>query len=318
MYACIDLGSNSFHLLIARWHEGGYDIVERFSDKVQLGEGLVEGGNITQQAFDRGLKCLDTFRHALARYPIEKCWAVGTNALRTAANAGQFLQKASEKGFVIDVVPGLEEAALVYAGVVSALPADNTPRLVIDIGGGSTELVVGAGPKRLQSHSMAIGCISWRDTWFTDPPRNESALSKRLDDAAQASADTFACVAGDLKTTPWREVYASSGTAKMLSAVCSHKSRQQRSAPGVTLATLQALKADVMRTVLEPGFGLPGLKNGRRELILPGWAVLHGFMTACQVDDLNFSPSALREGMLHYLTQASVTGESPLHVLRGQ
>lgn len=316
MYACIDLGSNSFHLLIARWHEGSYDIVERFSDKVQLGEGLVEGGNITQQAFDRGLRCLETFRQALARYPIEHRWAVGTNALRTAANAGQFLQKASEMGFVIDVVPGLEEAALVYAGVISALPADDTSRLVIDIGGGSTELVVGAGPKRLQSHSMAIGCISWRDIWFSNLPRTESALSQCLDDAAQASANVFAGVAGELAATPWHEVYASSGTAKMLSAVCTHKNQQQRSAPGVTLATLQALKSDVMRTVLEPGFSLPGLKNGRRELILPGWAVLHGFMTACQVTDLNFSPSALREGMLHYLARASATGESPLHVLR--
>tara|TARA_R100001015_G_C4605944_1_gene160988 strand:- start:870 stop:1370 length:501 start_codon:yes stop_codon:yes gene_type:complete len=166
---------------------------------------------------------------------------------------------------------------------------------------------------------MAIGCIRWRDTWFRNPPQTASALSQRLDDAAQASAEVFAGVADELAATPWREVYASSGTAKMLSAVCAHKSQLTRSAsPGVTLATLQALKADVMRTVLEPGFALPGLKNGRRELILPGWAVLHGFMTACQVTDLYFSPSALREGMLHYLAKASATGESPLHVLRAR
>lgn len=318
MYACIDLGSNSFHLLIARWHEGSYDIVERFSEKVQLGEGLVQGGAITQRAFDRGLACLDTFRLALARYPIERCWAVGTNALRTASNAGQFLRRAGEKGFIVDVVPGLEEAALVYAGVVSALPADDTPRLVIDVGGGSTELVVGAGQNRLQSHSMAIGCISWRDSWFRNPPRTESALSQCLDDAVTASAAVFSAVAGELATTPWQEAYASSGTAKMLSAVCAHKSQHSRPAPGVTLETLQALKTDIMKTVLEPGYSLPGLKNGRRELILPGWAVLNGFMTACRVTDLNFSPSALREGMLHYLGQASLKGESPLHALRAQ
>lgn len=318
MYACIDLGSNSFHLLIARWHEGSYDIVERFSEKVQLGEGLVDGGVITPMAFQRGLACLDTFRQALARYPVERCWAVGTNALRTAGNADQFLRKASEKGIVIDVVPGLEEAALVYAGVISALPADQIPRLVIDIGGGSTELVVGVGQHRLQSHSMAIGCISWRDSWFRQPPRTESALSQCLDDAVQASVEVFSGVADALAETPWREAYASSGTAKMLSAVCAHKYQDKRAVPGVTLETLQALKADIMRTVLEPGFSLPGLKNGRRELILPGWAVLNGFMTACQVTDLNFSPSALREGMLHYLAQAAIKGESPLHVLRAQ
>lgn len=318
MYACIDLGSNSFHLLIARWHDGSYDIVERFSEKVQLGEGVAKSGVISQHALERGLACLDTFRQALARYPIERCWAVGTNALRIAHNADQFLRRANEKGFAIDVVPGLEEAALVYAGVISALPADQTPRLVIDIGGGSTELVVGAGQRRLQSHSMAIGCISWRDLWFRDLPHTESALSQRLDDAADAAAEVFAGVACTLTQTPWREVYASSGTAKMLSAVCARKSKHKRSAPGVTLETLQSLKADIMRTVLERGFSLPGLKNGRRELILPGWAVLNGFMTACQVTDLDFSPSALREGMLHYLAQASVTGESPLHALRAR
>lgn len=317
MYACIDLGSNSFHLLIARWHEGSYDIVERFSEKVQLGEGLVAGGAITQRAFDRGLACLDTFRQALARYPIERCWAVGTNALRTASNADEFLRRAGEKGFVIDVVPGLEEAALVYAGVISALPADDTPRLVIDIGGGSTELVIGAGPGRLQSHSMAIGCISWRDSWFTNPPRTESALSQCLDDAVLASTEVFSTVARELATTPWQEAYASSGTAKMLSAVCAHKNQYKRSAPGVTLETLQSLKTDIMKTVLVPGYSLPGLKNGRRELIMPGWAVLNGFMTACQVADLNFSPSALREGMLHYLAQAALRDESPLRALRG-
>jgi exopolyphosphatase/guanosine-5'-triphosphate,3'-diphosphate pyrophosphatase len=243
---------------------------------------------------------------------------VGTNALRTAANADEFLRQASDKGFVIDVVPGLDEAALVYAGVISALPTDDTPRLVIDIGGGSTELVVGAGQNRLQSHSMAIGCISWRDSWFSNLPQTESALSQRMDDATQAAADVFAGVSGTLSTTPWQEAYASSGTAKMLSAVCAQKKRSQRTSPGVTLKSLQALKTDIMRTVLEPGYSLPGLKNGRRELILPGWAVLNGFMTACQVTDLQFSPSALREGMLHYLAQASFRGESPLHVLRAQ
>ena len=316
MYACIDLGSNSFHLLIARWHKGSYDIVERFSEKVQLGEGLAESGVINQRAFDRGLACLDTFRQALSRYPVEHCWAVGTNALRMAENADQFLRKASEKGFTVDVVPGLEEAALVYAGVISALPVDETPRLVIDIGGGSTELVVGAGQHRLQVHSMAIGCISWRDLWFRNPPRSESVLSHSMDDAVNAAAEVFAGVSKALAETPWREVYASSGTAKMLSLVCAQKNQHRPLATGVTLETLQSLKVDIMRATLEPGFALPGLKNSRRELILPGWAVLNGFMTACQVTELNFSPSALREGMLHYLAQASIRGESPLHALR--
>lgn len=315
MYACIDLGSNSFHLLIARWQNGDYEIVERFSEKVQLGEGVASSRQINASAFQRGLRCLDTFRHALARYPVDHCWAVGTNALRIADNADEFLQQAADKGFKIDVVSGLEEAALVYAGVISALPDSDTPRLVIDIGGGSTELVTGLGQQRLQAHSMAIGCISWRDTWFNDIPQQPEELGLLMEKAAQDAFLIFASVSPQLRTTPWQEVYASSGTAKMLSAICA-QNLPASAGTGVSLQGLLSLQEKIVRTTLDPKYSLPGLKNGRRDLVLPGWAVLTGFMRACQITELNFSPSALREGMLHYLVQAALKHESPLHELQ--
>jgi exopolyphosphatase/pppGpp-phosphohydrolase len=106
MFACIDLGSNSFHLLVARWHNGRHEIVERFSEKVQLGEGLATSGHINSAAFARGLACLDAFALALKRYPISHQWAVGTNALRVADNAGDFIAKAQSRGFCVDVVTG--------------------------------------------------------------------------------------------------------------------------------------------------------------------------------------------------------------------
>ncbi|MDP1757841.1 MAG: exopolyphosphatase, partial [Pseudohongiella sp.] len=157
MYACVDLGSNSFHLLIARWHDGAHEIVERFSEKVQLGEGLSQSLTINAEAFQRGLLCLEAFALALERYPIKYLWVVGTNALRVADNSQDFITQAKSRGFDVDVVTGLEEAALVYAGVMSALPQDDQVRLVIDIGGGSTELIVGKGPDQLQAHSLPIG-----------------------------------------------------------------------------------------------------------------------------------------------------------------
>jgi exopolyphosphatase/guanosine-5'-triphosphate,3'-diphosphate pyrophosphatase len=318
MFACIDLGSNSFHLLIARWKNGSHEIVERFSEKVQLGEGLARSGQISPAAFARGVACLDTFSAALRRYPVTHVWAAGTNALRVASNAQAFLQEAEARGFAVDVVTGLEEATLIYAGVMTSLPDDDNNRLVVDIGGGSTELIVGRGSRQLQAHSIPVGCVSWRDEWFAEPPRDAASLKQRLDQAAVAAEEVFATVADKLATTPWVDVYASSGTAKMLSALCS-----QRVAPGsaplvVEMDVLQSLESDIIQISLSPQLSLRGLKNSRRELVLPGWAVLLGFMRANNIRALNFSHSALREGMLHFLVEASRLNESPLHVLRAR
>lgn len=316
MYACIDLGSNSFHLLIVRWRDGAHEVVERFSEKVQLGEGVSEHGIISPAAFQRGLLCLDAFALALERYPITYLWAVGTNALRVAGNAAEFILQAKVRGFNIEVVTGLEEAALVYAGVMSAMPLDSKTRLVVDIGGGSTELVIGKGLQQLQAHSLTIGCVSWRDRWFSPLPVSENLLSQRLQDAAYAAEQVFSHVADQLALSQWEEVYASSGTAKMLSAICAQKYPDSANAALVELNMLTALKGDIVTLGLNPARALPGLKNSRKELLLPGWAVLMGFMRANKINSLHFSPAALREGMLHYIIKAREVSDSPLHVLR--
>jgi exopolyphosphatase/guanosine-5'-triphosphate,3'-diphosphate pyrophosphatase len=316
MYACIDLGSNSFHLLIARWHNGAHEIVERFSEKVQLGEGISHSQRISPAAFERGLLCLEAFAVALERYPISYRWAVGTNALRVAENAADFIQEAKAAGFDIDVVTGLEEAALVYAGVMSAIPADNQTRLVVDIGGGSTELIVGKAAEQLQAHSLAIGCVSWRDHWFNSQWTDEQLLRQRMADAADAAKHVFLEVGQQLASCTWSEVYASSGTAKMLSTICAQKFYGTASPGLVNVDMLKALENDIVNLGLNPNLSLPGLKNSRKELLLPGWAVLTGFMEAYRITNLHFSPAALREGMLHYIIRARELNDSPLHVLR--
>jgi exopolyphosphatase/guanosine-5'-triphosphate,3'-diphosphate pyrophosphatase len=316
MYACIDLGSNSFHLLIARWHNGAHEIVERFSEKVQLGEGISHSQRISPAAFQRGLLCLEAFAVALERYPISYRWSVGTNALRVAENASDFIQEAKAAGFDIDVVTGLEEAALVYAGVMSAIPADNQTRLVVDIGGGSTELIVGKAAEQLQSHSLAIGCVSWRYRWFNSQWTDEQLLRQRMADAADAAKHVFLEVGQQLASCSWSEVYASSGTAKMLSTICAQKFYGTASPGLVNVDMLKALENDIVHLGLNPNLSLPGLKNSRKELLLPGWAVLTGFMEAYRITNLHFSPAALREGMLHYIIKAKELNDSPLHVLR--
>lgn len=315
MYACIDLGSNSFHLLIARQRNGKHDIIERFSDKVQLGEGIASTLRITPAAFARGLACLERFQSVLATYPVEYQWAVGTNALRLAGNADEFLAAARERGFDIDVVSGLEEAALIYAGVVSALPASDEKRLVFDIGGGSTELIVGQGHQRLLTRSMQIGCVGWRDLWFQDVPTERKALRDHLNRASDAAAAVFQEAAGDLSAHSWQRVYASSGTAKMFDAICQQRS-DFTAGQAVSRDALLTLESDILRTALDPDFQLPGLRSTRRDLLLPGWAVLNGLMQAAGISSLQFSPTALREGMLHYLAKSAVSHASPLSALK--
>lgn len=317
MFACIDLGSNSFHLLIARLENGQHEIVERFSEKVQLGAGLMSNGLIQQDAFERGLECLAHFVSAMDAHPVEHRWAVGTNALRIARNAGDFLKAASELGIDIDVVSGEEEAALVYAGVSSAMSVLPESQLVVDIGGGSTEIVFGHGMQRSAVFSLPIGCVSWRDKWFSElDSEDQAGIEKKLLAAADDARQVFSQVAEQLCEEHWESVRASSGTAKMLSLICSARESGEVTPEGVSIDTLKALQAEVVRTAIDPEFELPGLKSSRRELVLPGWSVLRGFMEALQVETLEFSPAALREGMLYYMREGSLRNEAPLHVLK--
>lgn len=316
MFACIDLGSNSFHLLIARQLNGKHEVIERFSEKVQLGAGLMSNGLIQNEALARGLECLKHFAAAMESHPVKYTWAVGTNALRIAKNADDFLAAAAELGISIDVVSGEEEAALVYAGVSSALPSLPERQLVVDIGGGSTEIVFGHGMQRNAVFSLPIGCVSWRDKWFSEIEADEAGLAEQLEAASADARQVFADVAEQLKDECWQSVRASSGTAKMLSLICSARESGSSSPKGVSLDTLMSLQGDVIRTALDPDFELPGLKPSRRELVLPGWAVLKGFMQALHVDALEFSPAALREGMLYYMREGSLRNEAPLRVLK--
>lgn len=300
MYACIDLGSNSFHLLIAEWQDGKSQIVERFSHIVQLGEGVALTGEISPAAFQRGIDCLQEFADVMARYPIRQYWALGTNALRLSRNAPQFLEQARVLGLDVSVITGVQEALLVYLGVQSGLPRSDDVRLVVDIGGGSTEVIIGVQDTRLVTRSLPIGCVSWRDQYFAKPAHAPSQLVRTLDDAVDAAQAVFESIRGECMQHPWAQAYASSGTAKMLAAIC-----QMRGFPEgqITLQALLSLRADVLACAADPNALLPGLKDRRKDLLMPGWAVLVGLMRAYEIEQIQFSPTALREGMLHFMMQ---------------
>lgn len=303
MHACIDLGSNSFHLLIGEWDSGQIRIVERLSEKVQLGENVRSTGHISEQAFERGINCLRRFKLLMRQYPLEQYWALGTNTFRVTDNAEAFITAAAEIGIDISIITGVQEAVLIYAGVISDLPVSDTHRLIIDIGGGSTELIIGRHHNRLLTESLAIGSVAWRDRFFADAGNDKKALSAAMDTAQSAAREVFDKVAPGVKRAGWQEAHASSGTIKMLKAICEAQGGEEGM---IALSHLLELKPLLAKTIAKQRI-LPGLKETRRDLLLPGWAVLSGLMQAYGIERLRFSATALREGMLDFMVKNEKT-----------
>ena len=303
MYACIDLGSNSFHILIGEWIDGRIKIIERCSDSVQLGEDVRKTGRISEVAFQRGLDCLRHFKSLMDQYPIEQYWALGTNTFRVTENSRQFIDAALEIGIEISTISGVQEAVLIYAGVTTSLPVSDRHRLVIDIGGGSTEIIIGHRHSRLLTESMAIGSVAWRDRFFAEASSDEALLERQLVKATEASVAVFEGIAPGVQKAVWHEAYASSGTVKMLANICQSQGYGKGEIP---LQALLDLKSAMIAAIAHRQ-DLPGLKERRRELLLPGWAVLVGLMQAYSVDCINFSATALREGMLDFMVKNKKT-----------
>ena len=303
MHACIDLGSNSFHLLIGEWQQGKIEIVERLSEKVQLGENVSQTGRISTAAFERGLACLRRFAHLMAQYPLQQYWALGTNTFRVTDNADAFIARAGGIGIEISVISGVQEAVLIYAGVITELPSSDIHRLVVDIGGGSTEVIVGSHHQRLLTDSLLIGSVAWRDHFFSDVSPDTESILLAMDAGRQAAIEVFAAIAPGVARCGWKQAYASSGTVKMLAAIC-----QEQGDPAgiVSLNALRDLKPLLAYTIAEHE-ELAGLKEARRDLLLPGWCVLSGLMEAYQVPFVQFSSTALREGMLDFMVRNGKT-----------
>lgn len=306
MYACIDLGSNSFHLLIGEWEDGRIRIIERLSEKVQLGENVGATGEISPQAFERGLECLHRFKLLMKQYPVIRYWALGTNTFRVAKNTDAFVQAAKVKGIDISVITGIQEAVLIYAGVITALPLNDEHRLVFDIGGGSTEIILGKRHERLLTESMPIGSVSWRDKFFSARDVSLHNILEQMDEGTAAARAVFSSIAPGIKRAQWNTAFASSGTVKMLSQICE---AHGYGAKQIELSALLNLK-DNFAAAIANETELPGLKERRRDLLLAGWCILVGLMEAYEVETIEFSGTALREGMLDFMVKNEKTFQS--------
>ena len=288
----IDLGSNSFHLVIARVDEHGFTIVDREKEAVRLAAGLDEDGNLTDEATNRAMRCLARFGERVRELPTDCVRVVGTNTLRKARNALPFLIRASATlgHHRIEVVSGREEARLIYQGV--SRDFDNPGRrLVVDIGGGSTELIVGQDRDPLSLDSLYMGCVSWSLRFFSDGLYTKEKL-KRAITAAEVELET---VAARYRAQDWDHALGASGTCNAIERVLLETGL---SPDGITAKGLKALRDSILDAGSAQSLSLPGLSDVRREVFVGGVAILSGVFRSLELEKMTAVGSALREGLL--------------------
>jgi len=294
LLAAIDLGSNSFHLLIAKIEHGEMRPVEALAEKVQLGAGLEEG-RLTQEAIDRGLECLGRFAQLLESVEPERVRAVGTNALRAASNRYEFTGPAKRTlGTRVDVIYGREEARLVYLGVAHTLADDVKSRLVIDIGGGSTELIIGERfePQRLES--LQMGCVSFGQAFFPGGKINKSHYRQAYDQARLLLSP----IRHQYQARHWLDCVGSSGTLRTVEAILT---QQGWSEGGIDRQGLRRLEEKLLGFKAMDKIELEGLSGLRRSVILPGLAIISALFDVLGIEHMRTSNGALREGVIYDL-----------------
>ncbi|WKT59933.1 Ppx/GppA phosphatase family protein [Microbulbifer thermotolerans] len=291
-YAALDLGSNSFHLLLAEFRD--QRMVRLHTDKamVRLAEGLDEKRNLDTAVAERALDALHRFRPVLAELPADHIRVVGTNTLRAAANADGFLESAeSILGAPIEIISGIEEARLIYSGVMAA--ADGPPRLrcVVDIGGGSTELVRGyETPQQLQS--LYMGCVSFSKRFFADGIVSSNSVNhfNRAHRAARAELQELQHLAEGA------QVIGSSGTIKAVARVLYGGELAE-----IKRQDIDKLAAKVADAKHIADLDLPDLDSERRPVFAAGLAILHAIFCELDIQTMQVSPYAIREGIVHDL-----------------
>ena len=289
--AVIDLGSNSFHLLLARERDGEWVPLERVKEKVQLGRGLADG-QLSSEAQERGLASLARFAQRLKAVPRQRRLVVGTAAFRQACNRDDFLAEARRRlDADIDVLTGDAEAELIYLGVTRDLAMQGRRRLVIDIGGGSTELALGADNRPDRVQSLNIGCVSLSDEHFqpgADLPAGFTA-------ARRATRAHFEAELGSWSSEHWDEVIVTSGTAESVQSVLTAHGWAD---DAITRAGLDEL----CEAMIQPGwmtdFGLPGLPPERADIFPAGLAIMAALFDSLLIQRAHFTSATLLDGLL--------------------
>lgn len=292
MYAAVDLGSNSFRLHVGKHDGDAIRVLKSLREPIRLAAGLDAKGNLTDAAMQSALACLRNFQAVLAGYRLDAVRVVATSTLRVARNSAAFLPAAEQAiGYPIEIISGEEEGRLIYMGVANALAAPGERRLVIDIGGGSTELILGRGAEIERVESFSIGTVKQSLSFFVGGRIDAASY-----DAAILSARShFEDAAPPYQRQNWQTGYGSSGTVRAIAEIIS------RNGLGDGLLSAAGLDALKQRFI---GFGqvtlidMPGLRPDRAGTIIGGLAILIALVRELGIDFIVPVEAGLRMGVM--------------------
>jgi exopolyphosphatase / guanosine-5'-triphosphate,3'-diphosphate pyrophosphatase len=293
--AAVDLGSNSFHLEIGRVVDGQIYPLDAVREVVRLGAGLGHDKRIDRATQAKALESLAKLGERLRGFPRQAVRAVGTNALRVAKNAPAFLREARQVlGFPIEVISGREEARLIYLGVAHALPVAAHRRLVVDVGGGSTEFIIGTGFEPQLTESLYMGCVSYSLAYFPDGRIDKA----RMKAAELAARQELAGIVRAYRAVGWDEAVGSSGTARSIENILRENGF---AAEGLTRDGLDRLRGLLIKHEKADPERIAGLRPNRAPVLAGGVAILNALFEELGLQAMKVSDAALRHGVLYDL-----------------
>lgn len=291
LYAAIDLGSNSFHMLIVRHIKGSVQTMAKIKRKVRLAAGLDKNNALSQEAMQRGWDCLRLFAERLQDIPTTNIRIVGTATLRTATNVDVFLQQAKEiLGYEIEVISGEEEAATIYKGVAHTSGGLGR-RLVVDIGGASTELIIGKGFDAKALKSVKMGCVTWLEHYFKDRQLNQH----NFDTAIEGAKQVLIPLLKQYQKIGWDLCVGASGTVQALQEIMLAQGMDEV----ITHSKLKRLQKQAMQADHLEELEIEGLTLERALVFPSGLSILIAIFELLEIDAMTLAGGALREGMVY-------------------
>ncbi|MEO8308971.1 MAG: exopolyphosphatase [Pseudomonadota bacterium] len=291
--AAVDLGSNSFHLVVARYTDGQLIVLDRLRESVRLAEGVDEQGRLDKDVAARALACLRRFGQRLEDVHASGVRVVGTSALRQTRNRQPFLDKARDAlGHRIEIISGREEARLIYSGVAQTLPDTADNRLVVDIGGGSTEMIIGRGAEPLELESLKLGCVQMSTRYFGDGKMS----GKRFARARLAAQQELEPVQEAYLKRGWKQVAGSSGTVRSILEV---QKALDPKANAITADGIEAIIGALISAGSVPAIALEGITDDRRAVFPGGVAILAEIFAQLGIEQMRWTDGAMREGLLY-------------------
>ncbi|GGX97451.1 exopolyphosphatase [Litchfieldella qijiaojingensis] len=308
--AAIDLGSNSFHLLVANYLDDELQVVAKLGEKVQLAAGLDAQNRLSEDAIGRALDCLARFAPFIDGIPPAHLRVVGTNALRAATNSHTLIERAEALlGHDIEVIAGREEARLIYLGAAHALADVLGRRLIVDIGGGSTEFIIGEKFEPLALESLDMGCVAFTKRFFADGEITE----KRFRRAELTALSELANIRRHFCELGWVDPVGSSGTIKAAAAVLATSGESPEGM--IEREGLLTLRKRLIKCKQLDRVAMDGLKEDRAAVFPAGIAILCAIFEAFELDHMRYSDGALREGVLYDLAGRHTAEDSRLQTL---